>query len=81
MTKILANLVSSLSNAHVAWPIYIGVTLEIAGVIWPQYNDQFSKVQKILLSYGVIAAANSLPSKDPTNPAKVPKPNEDPAAT
>lgn len=72
MNKIFANLVSSLSNAHVAWPIYVGVALEVGGVIWPQYNDQLSKVQKILLSYGVIAAANSLPSKAPTNPPPTP---------
>ena len=67
MKTFIENIEASLANAHVAWPIYLGVALEVASVVWPDHKDQLSQIQKILLSYGVIAAANSVPSTTPTN--------------
>lgn len=66
MNNILANLLASLKNAHLSVPIIGSVILELIPIYWPGVKAQCQETQKILLAYGLIAAANSGPNNQPT---------------
>lgn len=61
MNQILSHLASTTKNLHVSIPMLLALVCE-AGKIWlPAHLNQFDATQKVLISYGVIAAANSGP--------------------
>ena len=85
MNGLKGNLLASLSNAHVSWPVGLAIILEIVPIFYPAYAPQCKQVQTVLLSYGIIAAANSpviasevpvppVPPPAPAAPAAAPKP-------
>ena len=65
MNTTLNNLIAGLRNSHISIPLVAAIALEIIPVFWPDKQAACQKVQKILLTYGVIVAANSGPT--PTN--------------
>lgn len=62
MNQFFNNLAHAFNNLHVSLPTILGAGLGIAGVIWPAHQAQFIAIAGILVSYGVIAAANTPPS-------------------
>lgn len=68
MNQFWNNLSHAASNLHVSVPTVLGAGLGIAGVIWPAYQGKFTAIAGILITYGVIAAANTPASKQ-TPPA------------
>lgn len=69
MNMFLSNLVNGAKNVHISVPLILALGLEIVPIWFPQYKQQCSDTQKLLLGYGVLAAANSGPSeKTPPKP-------------
>jgi len=62
MNNTLANLLSGLTNAHIRYPLLGAIALELIPIWAPQWKAQCQETQKVLLMYGVIAAANSVPA-------------------
>ena len=67
MNQILNNIVHAFTNLHVSLPTVVGAGLGVSAVIWPQYAAKFAAVSAVLISYGVISAANT-PSTSQTPP-------------
>lgn len=65
MSTLLSNLSAGVKNSHVRWPVLGAIVLAVVPIWFPQYKDQAHDTALVLLSYGVIAAANA-----PTGPAK-----------
>ena len=57
-----SNLLSALSNLHISVPIAVVIVLELIPVWFPSVKQQCQETLKVLLAYGVIAAANSGPA-------------------
>lgn len=61
MQQFVNHLASAFQNLHVSIPLVVALGCE-AGKIWlPAHHDQFDATQKLLMSYSVIAAANTAP--------------------
>lgn len=74
MNQLLQNLVAAGRNNHISLPIALAIGLEIVPVFKPEWQTQCSNIEKILLAYGVIAAANSGPPADVPKEPTPPKP-------
>ena len=63
VNQTLANLLAGARNGHISIPLVIAIALEIIPIFAPQCASKLQEVQKVLLAYGIIAAANSGPSQ------------------
>jgi hypothetical protein len=80
MNQILANIVNAFTNLHVSIPTVLGAGLGIAGIVWPQYQAKFTAIAVVLISYGIIGAANTPASaQTPATATTVPTPAPAPA--
>jgi hypothetical protein len=68
MNQFINNVTHAFSNLHVSLPTIVGAGLGVAGIIWPQYQAKFTAIGAVLISYGIIAAANTPSSSQ--NPPK-----------
>lgn len=62
MNQILSNLKHSFTNLHVSIPTVLGAGLAVTAVVLPQYAEKCGAIGAVLVSYGIIAAANTPPS-------------------
>ena len=62
MNQSLINIGTLLSNPHFRYPLLAVIGIQIAQIWLPQYKDQLSATQKIIMFYVIAAAANSAPS-------------------
>ena len=72
MNTILNNLLNAARNKHISVPLYLAIVLEIIPIWFPEYKQQCSDTQKLLLGYGVIAAANTGPTAVQTTAPSAP---------
>jgi hypothetical protein len=63
--KFFDNLGVLISNPHIRWPVVIGVVLALVPVWFPQWADKCNASIRILIAYGLAAAANSAPTSKP----------------
>lgn len=62
MNTVITNILRALQNPHLSLPLLAAVALEVIPIWFPGHKEQFAETQKVLLMYGVIAAANSGPA-------------------
>jgi hypothetical protein len=62
MTEIRSNLAGALRNLHISIPLALSILLELAPIWIPSIKGQCQETQKVLMLYGIAAAANSGPT-------------------
>ncbi len=62
MSTLISNITTAWTNAHIRWPLLGAIALEIIPVWAPDQKVHCQETQKVLLAYGVLAAANSAPT-------------------
>ncbi len=64
MNTLFSNLASAGKNPHVSIPLIVGIAMSVAEIWLPEsYQPKLQKTEKVLFAYGIIAAANSGPTK------------------
>jgi len=63
MNQLLTNLSVLGKNAHISIPVMLGIGLSLASIWLPtKYDDKLRATEKVLFGYGILAAANSMPT-------------------
>ena len=59
MNQSLINLGTLLGNPHFRYPLLVVIGIQLAQIWLPQYKDQLSASQKLIMFYVIAAAANT----------------------
>ena len=59
MNQSLINIGTLLSNPHFRYPLLVVIGIQLAQIWLPQYKDQLSASQKLIMFYVIAAAANT----------------------
>ena len=59
MNQSLINIGTLLRNPHFRYPLLVVIGIQLAQIWFPQYKDQLSASQKLIMFYVIAAAANT----------------------
>jgi hypothetical protein len=63
MNQSLINIGTLLNNPHFRYPLLVVIGIQLAEIWFPQFKDQLSASQKLIMFYVIAAAANTTPSQ------------------
>lgn len=79
MNQFAANIRHAARNKHISIPVLISAALEIIPIWYPPVKTPCMETQKVLLLYGIAAAANSAPAPIELDPHEENQLDRDPA--